>query len=57
MDRFDTNNPKIFDGCNYYLMYKINDEWKCLIKTPFVLNYDRNYSINFRFTGCFDVLI
>tara|TARA_Y100000589_G_C27174751_1_gene638236 strand:- start:1513 stop:2193 length:681 start_codon:yes stop_codon:yes gene_type:complete len=43
MDRFDTNNPKIFDGCNYYLMYKINDEWKCVINTPFVLNYDGNY--------------
>lgn len=40
MERFDSNNPKVFDGCNYYLMYRINNnEWKCIFK-PFVMSYD-----------------
>ena len=43
MESSHSSNPKVFDGCNYYFMYKINNEWKCVINTPFVLNYDGNY--------------
>jgi len=43
MERFNSNNPKVFDGCNYYLMYRINNkEWKCLDK-QFVMSYDGHY--------------
>tara|TARA_Y100000996_G_scaffold369507_1_gene316527 strand:- start:14831 stop:15523 length:693 start_codon:yes stop_codon:yes gene_type:complete len=40
MERFNSNNPKVFDGCNYYLMYRINNnDWECIFK-PFVMSYD-----------------
>ena len=40
MERFNRNNPKVFDGCNYYFMYRINNnEWNCVFK-PFVMSYD-----------------
>ena len=40
MERFNSNNPKVFDGCNYYLMYRINDnKWNCIFKS-FVMSYD-----------------
>ena len=43
MERFNSNNPKVFDGCNYYLMYRINNnDWECIFK-PFVMSYDGHY--------------
>ena len=43
MDINENNNPKVFDGCNYYLMYKIdNSDWMCVLNNSFVLSNDNN---------------
>lgn len=43
MDINENNNPKVFDGCNYYLMYKIdNNDWICVLNNSFVLSNDNN---------------
>jgi len=43
MDINENNNPKVFDGCNYYLMYKIDtSEWICVLNNSFVLSIDNN---------------
>ena len=43
MERFNSINPKVFDGCNYYLVYRINNnEWKCEFK-PYVMSYDGHH--------------
>ena len=43
MDINENNNPKVFNGCNYYLMYKIdNKDWICVLNNSFVLSNNNN---------------
>tara|TARA_B110000483_G_scaffold240497_1_gene321246 strand:+ start:19208 stop:19879 length:672 start_codon:yes stop_codon:yes gene_type:complete len=43
MDINHNDNPKVFNGYNYYLMYKIdNAYWRCVLNNSFVLSNDNN---------------